>query len=264
MAKDDAINAVPMASGSDSGTRSYFKNIIDAISQIQQFAVMERSDYEIPEDFLTLRGALNFFNVGFGNGFIEGMLFTLLLAMIMPMMHSDYLMDLVALRFPLARSRAFLWFLNLLPIIIAVILCSYLSRYRIGKITKRAIDALLVGRMFSLIIKAIIIFVLLILLYRYNDQIAYGLGYPVARINGELGNGVYHHHAQYAGGSVDHRVSDLGHLRRGGDDTFFHHLAGIFISRLPIQKSPALLESVMVWRQQTHYQYRPGGSLWMI
>ncbi|MGB5986628.1 MAG: hypothetical protein WBG37_15085 [Desulfobacterales bacterium] len=192
MAKDDAIDAVPIASGSDSGTRSYFRNIIDAISQIQQFAVMERSDYEIPEDFLTLRGALNFFNVGFGNGFIEGMLFTLLLAIIMPLMHSDYLMDLVALRFPLARSRAFLWFLNLLPIIIAVILCSYLSRYRIGKITKRAIDALLVGRMFSLIIKAIIIFVLLILLYRYNAQIAYGLGYAGARINGEFGNGIYH------------------------------------------------------------------------
>ena len=95
MAKEDTINAVPVGGSSDSGTRSYFKNIIDAISQIQQFAVMERSDYEIPEDFLTIRGQLNFFNVGFGNGFIEGMIFALLLAIIMPLMHSDYLMELV-------------------------------------------------------------------------------------------------------------------------------------------------------------------------
>jgi hypothetical protein len=191
MAKEDTINAVPIGGGSDSGTRSYFKNIIDAISQIQQFAVMERSDYEIPEDFLTIRGQLNFFNVGFGNGFIEGMLFALLLAIIMPLMHGDYLMELVVVRFPLARSRGFLWFLNLLPIIIAVALCSYLSRYRIGKITKRSIDALLMGRMFSLIIKAIIIFVLMILLYRYNEQIAYGLGIAAAKIHYELGNGIY-------------------------------------------------------------------------
>jgi hypothetical protein len=191
MAQNDTINAVPIDSGGDTGTRSYFKNIIDAISQIQQLAVMERSDYEIPEDFLTLRGVLNFFNVGFGNGFIEGMVFALLLAIIMPIMHSEYLMELVAARFPLARSRGFLWFLNLLPIIIAVTLCSYLSRYRIGKITKRAIDSLLVGRMFSLIIKAIIIFVLLILLYRYNEPIAHGLGFTAARINADWGNGIY-------------------------------------------------------------------------
>lgn len=191
MTKDDTINAVPIESSSDSGTRSYFKNIIDAISQIQQFAVMEQSDYEIPEDFLTIRGQLNFFNVGFGNGFIEGMIFAILLAIILPIMHSEYLMEMVVVHFPLARSRGFLWFLNLLPIIIAVILCSYLSRYRIGKITKRAIDSLLVGRMFSLIIKAIIIFVIMILLYRYNYKIAYGLGITVAKIHYGLGNGIY-------------------------------------------------------------------------
>ena len=123
MAKDETFNAIPIGSGSDAGTRSYFKNIIDAIAQIQQFAVMERSDYEIPEDFLTIRGKLNFFNIGFGNGFIEGMVFTFLLAVIMPLMHSDYLMESVAVRFPLARSRSFLWMLNLLPIVVPVALC---------------------------------------------------------------------------------------------------------------------------------------------
>jgi hypothetical protein len=191
MAKDDTINAIPIGSNSNAGTRTYFKNIVDAISQIQQFAVMESSDYEIPEDFLTLRGSLNFFSIGFGNGFIEGMVFTLLLAIIMPLTHSDYLMVVVSHSFPLARSRAFLWMLNLLPVIIAVALCSYLSRYRIGKIAKRAVDALLVGRMFGLIIKAIIIFVLLIALYKYNDVVAYGLGSTLAKIHAGFGQGVF-------------------------------------------------------------------------
>ncbi|BBO87995.1 hypothetical protein [Desulfosarcina ovata] len=191
MPKDENINAIPIGSNASAGTRTYFKNIVDAISQIQQFAVMERSDYEIPEDFLTLRGSLNFFSIGFGNGFIEGMVFALLLAIIMPLTHSEYLMELVSLSFPLARSRAFLWMLNLLPVIIAVTLCSYLSRYRIGKIAKRAVDALLVGRMFSLIIKAIIIFVLLIAFYNYNDVVAYGLGRALAKINVGFGHGVF-------------------------------------------------------------------------
>jgi hypothetical protein len=96
MTKDETVNAIPISSSSDAGTRTYFKNIIDAIAQIQQFAVMERSDYEIPQDFLTIRGELNFFSIGFGNGFIEGMVFALLLAIIMPIMHSDYLMESVA------------------------------------------------------------------------------------------------------------------------------------------------------------------------
>ncbi len=191
MVKDETNNAIPIGTNSDFGTRTYFKNIVDAISQIQQFAVMERSDYEIPEDFLTLRGSLNFFSIGFGNGFIEGMVFTLLLAIIMPLTHSEYLMAMVSASFPLARSRVFLWILNLLPVIIAVVLCSYLSRYRIGKIARRAVDALLVGRMFSLIIKAIIIFVFLILLYNYNEVIASSLGNTLAKINYGFGHGVF-------------------------------------------------------------------------
>ncbi len=191
MTRDETINAIPIESNGNAGTRTYFRNIVDAISQIQQFAVMERSDYEIPEDFLTLRGSLNFFSIGFGNGFIEGMVFTFLLAIVMTLTHSEYLMDVVSHSFPLARSRAFLWMLNLLPVIVAVALCSYLSRYRIGKIAKRAVDALLVGRMFSLIIKAIVIFVLLIALYRYNEVVAHGLGRALAKVHYGFGNGVF-------------------------------------------------------------------------
>jgi hypothetical protein len=173
MAKDETTQAIPIGEQNRSGKVASIGNIIDAISLIQQFAVMESSDYEIPEDFLTLRGSLNFFNVGFGNGFIEGLIFTILLALIMPIMHSDYLTAILATKFPLAKSRLFLWMLNLSPLLIAVILCSYLSRYRIGKITKKAVDALLVGRMFSLLIKMVIVFVLLILFYRYNEVLAY-------------------------------------------------------------------------------------------
>ena len=38
MTKDETVNAIPISSSSDAGTRTYFKSIIDAIAQIQQLA----------------------------------------------------------------------------------------------------------------------------------------------------------------------------------------------------------------------------------
>lgn len=152
------------ASQGGSTTQAMFRNIIDAISQIQQFAVMESANQEIPKDFLTLRGALNFFNIGFGNGFIEGLLFALLTALILPVMADHDLNLKVAKVFPLVESKLFLWMLNCLPIIIAVCICCFLSQYRMGNISKRAVDNLLIGRLCCLLVKGIIIFVLLIML----------------------------------------------------------------------------------------------------
>ncbi len=150
-----------------SSTQSIFGNIIDAISQIQQFAVIERTGQDIPDDFLTIRGKLNFFNMGFGNGFIEGILFTLLTALTLPIMSDEVLELWVERYFPLAHSRVFLWVLTCTPIIIAGGLCCFLSKYRIGMLSKSAVDSLLIGRLFSLAIKGILIFVLLIFLSKH-------------------------------------------------------------------------------------------------
>ena len=86
-------------------TQSLFGNIIDAISQIQQFAVIERSGQDIPDDFLTIRGKLNFFNMGFGNGFIEGIVFALLTALTLPIMSDEGLSQYLEHYFPLVHSR---------------------------------------------------------------------------------------------------------------------------------------------------------------
>ena len=145
-------------------TQSLFGNIIDAISQIQQFAVIERSGQDIPDDFLTIRGKLNFFNMGFGNGFIEGIVFALLTALTLPIMSDQGLSLYLENYFPLVHSKFFLWTLNCAPIIIAGGLCCFLSKYRIGILSKNAVDSLLIGRLFSMAIKGILIFVILIFL----------------------------------------------------------------------------------------------------
>ncbi len=152
------------AGQSRSSTQSIFGSLIDAISQIQQFAVIERTGQDIPDDFLTIRGKLNFFNMGFGNGFLEGLIFALLTALTLPVISDDGLNLWVERFFPMARSKFFLWSLTCAPIIITGGICCFLSKYRIGVLTRNAVDSLLTGRLISLAIKGIVIFILLVFL----------------------------------------------------------------------------------------------------
>jgi len=155
-------------------TRRVFPHLLDAISQIQQFYVIEATGQEIPDDFLTIRGKLNFFNVGFGAGFLEALLFALLTSIILPIVSDPPTRHAMARYFPLLDSNVFLWVLNLAPVIVSGGLCCYLSRCYIGKITRRAIDFLLLGRLFSLVIKGMILFFVLIFISKsINPQTAW-------------------------------------------------------------------------------------------
>lgn len=53
--------------------------LIDAISEIQQYYIIEKTGQDIPPEFLTIRGVMTFFTVGFKNGFIEGIILGLFL-----------------------------------------------------------------------------------------------------------------------------------------------------------------------------------------
>jgi hypothetical protein len=147
---------IPVDPSGGSSSR-LFPHILDAISQIQQFYVIEASGQEIPDDFLTLRGKLNFFNVGFGAGFLEALVFALIMSLILILSADETTRQSIAGYFPMINSSVFLWSLNLLPVMISGGLCSYLSRNYIGKITRKAIDAFLLGRVFSMILKGLVL-----------------------------------------------------------------------------------------------------------
>ncbi|RLG22701.1 hypothetical protein DRN85_10435, partial [Methanosarcinales archaeon] len=103
---------IPIGQGMGS-TRRLFPHLLDAISQIQQFYVIESSGEEIPDDFLTLRGKMNFGNVGFGAGFLEALMFAFLMTAIMVLCSDDATREAIARYFPLIDSRLFLWMVNL-------------------------------------------------------------------------------------------------------------------------------------------------------
>jgi len=153
---------IPINQSGGGSTTRIFPHILDAISQIQQFYVIEVSGEEIPDDFLTIRGKLNFFNVGFGAGFLEALLFALFMSVIMILVSDENTREAIAKYFPLINNNVFLWTVNLLPVLISGGLCCYLSRCYIGSITRKAIDSLLIGRVCSMVLKGLILFFLMI------------------------------------------------------------------------------------------------------
>jgi len=149
---------IPVDQSGGGSTNRLFPHLLDAISQIQQFYVIEASGQPIPDDFLTIRGKLNFFNVGFGAGFLEALLFAFFMSVIMILVSDDNTKEAIARYFPLIRNNIFLWSVNLLPVLISGGLCCYLSRCYIGKITRKAVDSLLLGRVFSMVLKGLVLF----------------------------------------------------------------------------------------------------------
>jgi hypothetical protein len=153
---------IPVDQAGGGSTTRLFPHILDAISQIQQFYVIEASGQPIPDDFLTIRGKLNFFNVGFGAGFLEALLFAFFMSIIMILVSDQETKQAVSRYFPLIDNSFFLWSVNLLPVIISGGLCCYLSRCYIGRITRKAVDSLLLGRVFSMVLKGLVLFFLMI------------------------------------------------------------------------------------------------------
>ncbi|OGQ98004.1 MAG: hypothetical protein A2521_03435 [Deltaproteobacteria bacterium RIFOXYD12_FULL_57_12] len=55
-----------------------------------------------------------------------------------------------------------------MALIINTLMCSYISRYYVGNITRKALNSLLVGRAMSLVIKAFLLYVVYLILFRVS------------------------------------------------------------------------------------------------
>ena len=146
----------------DSGRIYQPKNLLSAISEIQQFYVIESKGQNIPAEFLTLERTLDFFKIGIKSGFHEG--FALIL--LFPLFHF-YLFPFVFHQLDLF-SKILFGCIPYLPLIIKTGMCSYISRYYVGNITRKGINSLLMGRALSLLVKAFLVYVIYLILYRIS------------------------------------------------------------------------------------------------
>lgn len=130
------------------------KTLLSAISEIQQFYVIESKGQEIPGEFLTIEGMIGFFKVGSSSGFSEGMfvfmLFPVFKFYLTPFVLNtdDFILKLLINAIPF------------MSIIINGMICSYVSRFYIGNLTRKAINALFMGRSLVLMIKSLFIYVI--------------------------------------------------------------------------------------------------------
>ncbi len=143
---------VPISSSPHASPR----NLIDAISEIQQYHIIERTGQDIPSDFLTMRGTLTFFLVGFRSGFWEGAFLGLLLPLawgvweeIIPAFGGTA--DLFG------KCLIFLFGFGI-SLMMTVILGGILAGYYGGNLTRKAVNSLVWGRTLSLVAKGVLIF----------------------------------------------------------------------------------------------------------
>jgi hypothetical protein len=146
----------------DSGRDLRPKNLLNAISEIQQFFVIEGKGQDIPGEFLTLERTLDFFKIGIKSGFHEGVV----LIFLFPLFYF-YLFPFVFQKLD-AISRILFGCVPYMVLIINTVMCSYISRYYVGNITRKAINSLLVGRAMSLVIKAFLLYVVYLVLFRMS------------------------------------------------------------------------------------------------
>ena len=138
------------------------KTLISAISQIQQFYVIESQGQKIPGEFLTLEDTIGFFKVGAGSGFNEGIFLFILFP----------IFKFYLLPFVLTSNDVFslivLGSIPYLPIIVNTLLCSYISRYYVGIITRKAINSLFIGRSILLMVKSLVIYTVYYFLFHLS------------------------------------------------------------------------------------------------
>jgi len=146
----------------DSGRIYRPRNLLNAISEVQQFYVIESKGQDIPGEFLTLEHTLDFFKIGVKSGFHEG--FALII--LFPVFHF-YFFPFVFHKLDFLGHLLF----GSIPYLVLIVnagMCCYISRYYVGNITRKAINSLLMGRAMSLLLKAFLLYVLYLVLYRLS------------------------------------------------------------------------------------------------
>jgi hypothetical protein len=141
------------------------RGLVDALSEIQQYYVVERSGSPIPEDFFTIGGKLAFFEVGFKAAFLSGMVSALLM---------PFAFGVIERYIPIFGSYEPSLFDRVFALVLAVsfsvayaLFISLVSGYYIGNLPKLAIRNLLGGFFAGAVLKMIIVFILFHTIYFY-------------------------------------------------------------------------------------------------
>ncbi|MCK9195403.1 MAG: hypothetical protein M0P16_00300 [Syntrophales bacterium] len=132
------------------------KGLLDAISEIQQYYVVERSGSTIPVDFFTLAGKLAFFEVGFKGAFISGLVSAFLTPIAIGVI--ERYLPIFGSYDPTFYDKCFAFLIAIGFTVGYAFFFAVLGKYYIGEISKAAIKNLIMGLVAGAILKLVIAF----------------------------------------------------------------------------------------------------------
>lgn len=141
------------------------KGLVDALSEIQQYYVVERSGSSIPEDFFTIGGKLSFFEVGFRASFLCGIVSALLMPFAFGVVEKH--IPIFGSYDPSLFDRIFALVLSVSFSIAHAVFISFSGKYYIGSISRAAIKNLLGGFISGALLKMVVAFILFHTIYFY-------------------------------------------------------------------------------------------------
>ncbi len=149
---------VPVSSSS----RALPRNLVDAISEIQRYHVIERTGQDIPSDFLTVRGTLAFFGAGLRSGFLEGAMLALLLPLAWGV-RDGAIPAFGGTAGVFGKCLVFFFALGI-SLVMTAVFCGMLPGYCGGNLARKAAGSLAWGRALALAAEGVLIFLLFSLL----------------------------------------------------------------------------------------------------
>lgn len=139
------------------------RGLIDALSEIQQYYVVERTGSPIPEDFFTIGGKLSFFEVGFKAAFLSGVVSALLLPFAFGVFQRY--IPIFGAYVPSFFDKAFALILAISFSVAYSVFVAFTGKYYIGSISKSAIKNLVGGFIIGAVLKMVIMFILFHTIY---------------------------------------------------------------------------------------------------
>ncbi len=151
---NDKWNNLSFAQGLAGNTR----NIFALLSEIQRYYVIESRIEELPKEYFTTSQILEYFRAGFKRGLLESFLFVIIVPFLQIIYPSFkyYFLNAVT-----TNAMLLLQILSYSPIVLSTIFMIYIGRYYQGSMTKRAILALINGRILAFILKGILFYFLI-------------------------------------------------------------------------------------------------------
>lgn len=175
--------------------------LIDAMSEIQQYYLVEQSGQPLHKDFFTMSHVMGFSKVGLHSAFRDSIVWLslyVLLGAIVYYVQENYLVERTT-QFLLwtVKGSPLYWFIKMASfggLVFSTSICVLTSRYYTGMTPKRAINTLFITRAMFLISFSLISFLMMGLVFRYamSDKAIDSITFYLARMNPEAGTNIYY------------------------------------------------------------------------